>query len=147
MSMERIVAIADRLVKGQSTTIPAMKPAQWDELRWWINYHQEVGRKPSKKMNYMINISPSMADNLETLICSLFTIHRKYFDEFENISIIRFVLKSGDEIKFFFHEVNKFNCVYYRLQASGAWFTFNSIRLGNCISEVEKNSRMIETLN
>lgn len=38
MSMERIVAIADSLVKGQPTVIPAMKPAQWDELRWWINY-------------------------------------------------------------------------------------------------------------
>lgn len=95
-------------------------------------------------MSAMINVSPVMAANLEALISSGFTIHRKYFDESEHISIIRFVLTSGDEIKFFFHEDNKFTCIYYRLQARGAWFTFDSIPLGSCISEVEKNSRVME---
>lgn len=38
MSMNRIIAIADQLVKGEAVKIPAMKATDWDELRWWLEH-------------------------------------------------------------------------------------------------------------
>lgn len=40
MSMKEIVNLADSLVKGLEVKIPAMKPHEWDELRWWLNHLQ-----------------------------------------------------------------------------------------------------------
>ncbi|OFC63199.1 hypothetical protein BBW68_06260 [Candidatus Erwinia dacicola] len=38
MSMNKIVNIADALVKGWQVKIPAMKSHEWDELRWWLEH-------------------------------------------------------------------------------------------------------------
>ncbi|WP_200896952.1 hypothetical protein [Erwinia tracheiphila] len=38
MSMQKIIAIADSLVKGWEVKIPALKATEWDELRWWLDY-------------------------------------------------------------------------------------------------------------
>ncbi len=38
MSMNKIVNIADALVKGWEVKIPAMKAHEWDELRWWLEH-------------------------------------------------------------------------------------------------------------
>lgn len=38
MSMKQIITIADQLVKGWEVKIPAMKPHDWDELRWWMEH-------------------------------------------------------------------------------------------------------------
>lgn len=40
MSTQQIVQVADSLVKGWETRIPAMKGTEWDQFRWWLNYLQ-----------------------------------------------------------------------------------------------------------
>lgn len=40
MSTGQIVQLADSLVKGWETRIPAMKFTDWDQFRWWLNYLQ-----------------------------------------------------------------------------------------------------------
>ena len=40
MSTRQIVQLADSLVKGWETRIPAMKFSEWDQFRWWLNYLQ-----------------------------------------------------------------------------------------------------------
>ncbi|EIT7704624.1 hypothetical protein NBF49_004911 [Salmonella enterica] len=40
MSTHQIVQVADSVVKGKKTTIPAMNGEQWDQFRWWLNYLQ-----------------------------------------------------------------------------------------------------------
>ncbi|ELJ3359163.1 hypothetical protein QQU05_004462 [Salmonella enterica] len=40
MSTRQIVQLADSLVKGWETKIPAMKFSEWDQFRWWLNYLQ-----------------------------------------------------------------------------------------------------------
>ncbi len=37
MSTGQIVQLADSLVKGWETRIPAMKFTDWDQFRWWLN--------------------------------------------------------------------------------------------------------------
>ncbi|EOM8713464.1 hypothetical protein ACNCVN_004619 [Escherichia coli] len=38
MSTRQIVQLADSLVKGWETRIPAMTFSEWDQFRWWLNY-------------------------------------------------------------------------------------------------------------
>ena len=40
MSTQQIVQVADSLVKGKQTKIPAMNGEQWEQFRWWLNYLQ-----------------------------------------------------------------------------------------------------------
>lgn len=40
MSTYQIVQLADSLVKGWETRIPAMKGEEWNQFRWWLNYLQ-----------------------------------------------------------------------------------------------------------
>ncbi len=40
MSTRQIVQLADSLVKGWETRIPAMTCTAWDQFRWWLNYLQ-----------------------------------------------------------------------------------------------------------
>ena len=40
MSTHQIVQLADSLVKGRETRIPAMKGCEWEQFRWWLNYLQ-----------------------------------------------------------------------------------------------------------
>lgn len=40
MSTHQIVQLADSLVKGWETKIPAMKGEEWNQFRWWLNYLQ-----------------------------------------------------------------------------------------------------------
>ena len=40
MSTRQIVQLADSLVKGWETRIPAMTCTEWDQFRWWLNYLQ-----------------------------------------------------------------------------------------------------------
>lgn len=88
----------------------------------------------------IVNISPDIISNLDGLISVCFTLYRKYLEESD---IIRFVLNSGDEIKFFFNEDDSFTGVYYRLKKDGEWLAFNAISLGDSISDVQKNSLAI----
>lgn len=85
-------------------------------------------------------ISLDVISNLDGLVSACFVVYRKYLEESD---IIRFVLNSGDEVKFFFHEDDKFTGFYYRLQKNGQWLSFNAIPLGDCISDVQKNSLAI----
>lgn len=38
MSTQQIVQVADSLVKGWETRIPAMNGREWEQFRWWLNY-------------------------------------------------------------------------------------------------------------
>lgn len=40
MSTNQIVQLADSLVKGWETRIPAMNGEEWNQFRWWLNYLQ-----------------------------------------------------------------------------------------------------------
>lgn len=37
MSMQKIIAIADSLVKGWEVNIPALQATEWDELYCWLD--------------------------------------------------------------------------------------------------------------
>ncbi|WP_323839659.1 hypothetical protein [Photorhabdus africana] len=45
MSTHQIVQLADSLVKGWETRIPAMKGEEWNQFRWWLNYLQGEHKK------------------------------------------------------------------------------------------------------